>query len=76
MWYRIFYCKVQIKHNLIVARWKYCGGWIGIQEKIKNEGIRKKVEVAPFKENMAESCLRWFVHAKRRPIEALSKVAN
>lgn len=39
------------------------------KDKIKNECIRGKVRVVPIEEKMVRSCLRWFRHMGRRPIE-------
>ncbi|KAJ7957392.1 Retrovirus-related Pol polyprotein LINE-1 [Quillaja saponaria] len=40
---------------------------------IRNEKIRKKVEVAPIEEKMKENRLRWFGHIQCRPIDAIVK---
>lgn len=37
------------------------------QDRIRNECIREKIKVALIEEKMIESCLRGFVHVRRRP---------
>ena len=39
-------------------------------EKVRNEWIRKIIEVAPIEEKMRENRLRWFGHIQRRPTNA------
>jgi len=39
-------------------------------DRIKNEVIRKKVRVAPIEEKWRETRLKWFVHVKRRGVNA------
>ncbi|PKA49222.1 ataxia telangiectasia mutated family protein [Apostasia shenzhenica] len=39
-------------------------------DRMRNEYIRKKVDVAPIEDKLRESRLRWFGHLNRRPIEA------
>ncbi|RDX94414.1 hypothetical protein CR513_23200, partial [Mucuna pruriens] len=47
------------------------------QNRIKNECIREKVEIAYIVENMVESRSRWFGHVWRRPAETpIRKVAG
>ena len=38
--------------------------------KIRNEWIRKIIEVAPIEEKIRKNRLRWFGHIQRRPINA------
>ena len=33
--------------------------------------LERKLELTPIKEKIVDSCLRWFGHIQRRPIEAL-----
>ena len=40
------------------------------KEKIRDKCIQGKVEIAPIEEKVTETCLRWFGHTRRRPIEA------
>jgi Reverse transcriptase (RNA-dependent DNA polymerase). len=40
------------------------------KDKIRNEHIRRLVEVAPIQDKLRENRLRWFGHVKRRPITA------
>ncbi|CAH9091174.1 unnamed protein product [Cuscuta epithymum] len=40
------------------------------KNRLKNEIIRQKVRVAPIKDKMQESRLRWFGHVRRRPNDA------
>lgn len=39
-------------------------------DRIRNEEIRNKVKVAPIKDKMKETRLRWFGHIKRRSEDA------
>ncbi len=39
-------------------------------DKVRNESIRKKVEVVPIKDKFKKGRLRWFGHVKRRYSEA------
>ncbi|XP_019244552.1 PREDICTED: uncharacterized protein LOC109224430 [Nicotiana attenuata] len=39
-------------------------------DKVRNEGIREKVGVAPIDDNMREARLRWFGHVQRRSLDA------
>jgi len=50
-----------------MIRWK-CG--FTRLDKIRNEVIRKKVEVAPIEEKLPEIRLRWFRHVKRKGVSA------
>jgi len=45
-----------------------CGS-IGL-DRIRNEVIREKVEVAPIEQKLRETRLRWFGHVKRRGMNA------
>ncbi|KAK9689951.1 hypothetical protein RND81_09G093700 [Saponaria officinalis] len=40
------------------------------KDRLRNEIIRKKVEVAPIEDKMMENRLRWFGHVRRRPMNA------
>ena len=40
------------------------------RHKVRNERIRKMIEVAPIEEKMRENRLRWFGHIQRRPTNA------
>lgn len=40
-----------------------------LKDWIKNENIRGKLEVAPIENKMSETCLRWLVMYKVRPID-------
>ena len=40
------------------------------RDKVRNERIRKMIEVAPIEEKMRENQLRWFGHIQWRPIHA------
>jgi len=39
-------------------------------EKVRNEDIHTKIDVAPIEEKMRESRLRWFGHVRRKPTDA------
>jgi len=39
-------------------------------DKVRNEDIRDRVEVAPIEEKLIQQRLRWFGHVRRRPPEA------
>ena len=41
------------------------------KDKIRNTHIHEQVGVACIREKMVESCLRWFEHVQRRPLNAL-----
>ena len=41
------------------------------RDKVRNERIRKMIEVAPIDEKMRENRLRWFGHIQRRSTNAL-----
>ena len=38
------------------------------RDKIRNEQIRKMIEVSPIEKTIRENRLRWFGHIQRRPI--------
>lgn len=40
---------------------------------IRNKNIRKKIEVAPIKEKLRETYLRYYEHILKHPINALAK---
>ena len=40
-------------------------------DKIRNENIRRLVEVAPIENKMRENCLQWFGYIRRRSRDAL-----
>ncbi|KAK9755495.1 hypothetical protein RND81_01G029500 [Saponaria officinalis] len=40
------------------------------KDRLGNEIIREKVEVAPIEDKMMENRLRWFGHVRRRPMDA------
>ena len=42
-----------------------------MMDKVRNEDIRSLVGVAPIKDKMRESRLRWFDHIGHRPMDAL-----
>lgn len=43
--------------------------WSYTQGSHKNETIKGKLEVVLVEDNMRETCLRWFGHVQRRPID-------
>ena len=51
-----------------MIQWMCRNTWL---DKIRNEVIREKVKVAPIKEKLRETRLRWFGHIKRRGVNAL-----
>jgi len=63
--------KTQIQRLLVaemrMTRW-ICG--YTRLDRIRNEVIRDQVKVAPIKDKMRESRLRWFGHVKRRSVDA------
>ena len=40
-------------------------------DRVRNDDIRDRLEVAPIKEKFTQHWLRWFGHVQRRPPEAL-----
>ncbi|KEH35761.1 hypothetical protein MTR_3g102480 [Medicago truncatula] len=40
-------------------------------DKIRNDTIRERMEVAPIVEKLVENRLRWFGHVERRPVDAV-----
>uniref|UniRef100_M1A842 Reverse transcriptase n=1 Tax=Solanum tuberosum TaxID=4113 RepID=M1A842_SOLTU len=47
------------------------GVWYTRSDKIKNEDIQAKVVMALVVDKMSEARMRWFVHVKRRCVDAL-----
>ena len=50
-----------------MLRW-FC--WHTRRDRVRNEAIRKRVEVAPIEEKFTQHQLRWFGHVQRRPPKA------
>ncbi|KAJ7971686.1 Retrovirus-related Pol polyprotein LINE-1 [Quillaja saponaria] len=67
--------KKQHSHKMGVAEMRMLRWMTGHtrKDRIRNEEIRKKVEVAPIKEKMRKNRLRWFGHIQRRPMDAVVK---
>ena len=40
-------------------------------DRVRNDDIRDRLEVAPIEEKLVQHRLRWFCHGQRRPLEAL-----
>jgi len=40
-------------------------------DRIRNDTIRERVEVAPIVEKLVENKLRWFEHVERRPVDVV-----
>ncbi|XP_070045256.1 uncharacterized protein LOC142163875 [Nicotiana tabacum] len=53
---------------MTLMRWM-CG--LTRKDRIRNEVIRDKVDVAPVEDKLQESRLRWFGHVKRRDTDSL-----
>ena len=49
-----------------ILRWM-CGNTR--RDKVRNEDIRTKIDVASIKEKIRENRLRWFDHVRRRPTD-------
>ncbi|KAJ7976905.1 Retrovirus-related Pol polyprotein LINE-1 [Quillaja saponaria] len=67
--------KKQHSHNIGVAEMRMLKWITGHtrKDRIRNEYIRRKVEVAPIEEKMRENRLRWFGHVQCRPMDAVVK---
>jgi len=39
------------------------------RDKVRNEDIRIKIDIASIEENMRENRLRWFGHVRRKPTD-------
>ncbi|KAJ7979012.1 Retrovirus-related Pol polyprotein LINE-1 [Quillaja saponaria] len=67
--------KKQHSHKMGVAEMRMLRWMTGHtrNDRIRNEEIRRKVEVAPIEEKMRENRLRWFGHIQRRPMDAVVK---
>jgi hypothetical protein len=46
------------------------------KDRIRNDDIRDKLEVAPIQEKLVQHHLRWFGHIQRRPPEAPVRSGN
>ena len=58
--------------RLMLYKWGYCVRWVDIyvkQNKIMNECIRKKIDVAIIVENIVEPLLRCFRHVWSKSID-------
>jgi hypothetical protein len=40
------------------------------RDRVRNDGIRERLGVAPVEEKLVQHRLRWFGHMQRRPVEA------
>ena len=70
--------KTRHTHRMKVAEMRMLR-WIcdnTIKDKIRNEVIRQKLDVAPIDEKMRERRLQWFGHVKRRPMTAPVRMAE
>jgi hypothetical protein len=52
-----------------MLRW-ICGH---TRDRIQNDDIRERLEVAPVEEKLVQHRLRWFGHMQRRSVEALNR---
>ncbi|KAJ7957951.1 Retrovirus-related Pol polyprotein LINE-1 [Quillaja saponaria] len=70
--------KKQHSHKMGVAEMRMLRWMTGHtrNDRIRNEEIRRKVEVAPIEEKMRENRLRWFGHIQRRPMDAVVKQSD
>lgn len=50
--------------------------WNTRKDKIRNEFIHSKLWVAAVEKKMKESCLRWFSHVQRKPINELVRESD
>ncbi|KAJ7946136.1 Retrovirus-related Pol polyprotein LINE-1 [Quillaja saponaria] len=67
--------KKQHSHKMGVAEMRMLRWMTGHtrKDRIRNEEIRRKVEVAPIEKKMRENRLRWFGHIQRRPMDTVVK---
>ena len=47
-----------------------------LKDKIRNNHIRERVEVAPISEKMREYRLRWYEHVQRRELDVIVRIVE
>ena len=47
-----------------------------IKDKIRDDHIRERVDVASLTDKMVESCLRWFEHVQKRELDESVKIVD
>ena len=47
-----------------------------LKDRIRNDHIRERVEVAPISEKMREYRLRWYGHVQRRELDELVRIVE